>query len=408
MVQGEVSNLVRAQSGHCYFSLKDPQGNIRCALFKQKGYQGVLTNGQQVMASAKIGIYQARGDFQLIVDHIQPAGDGHLKQQYEQLKQQLDQEGLFSPEAKKPLPYAPNTLGIITSSTGAALHDILTTLKRRCPQVDVIIYPSLVQGDQAKESLCLAIDAAEKHQQADLIIIARGGGSLEDLWPFNEACLAYRIASCSIPIISGVGHETDTTICDLVADQRAPTPTAAAEMAHPDQQHLIQSIDHTTHQLTQHMRTILTQKRQHHTLTLQRLQHPKDKTQYYQERLKDMREKLLLHMSSRLTIAKHQHIQAQQAHAHLSPINTIGQHQQQLSQHHRDLYAAIKTTTHQHQQALQHGLSALNHLNPQAILKRGYAIAKHQNKVITSAEDTKKGQKIAIQWHDGTITTTVD
>ena len=232
-VAGEISNLVRASSGHVYFSLKDETAQIRCALFRNRAQlvPWQLANGQQVEARALVSIYEARGDYQLNVENLRRAGLGRLYEAYTRLRQKLDDEGLFAVDRKNPLPSLPRSIGVITSMQAAALRDVLTTLARRAPNVPVIIYPTPVQGEGVGEQIARTVATAARHGACDVLLLVRGGGSLEDLWAFNDEGLARAIATCPIPLIAGVGHETDTTIADQVADLRAPTPTAAAELA---------------------------------------------------------------------------------------------------------------------------------------------------------------------------------
>ncbi|HJL80164.1 MAG TPA: exodeoxyribonuclease VII large subunit [Gammaproteobacteria bacterium] len=234
-VEGEVSNLMRSAAGHVYFSLKDESASVRCAMFRMQNQSldFSLKDGMQILARAKVGLYKQRGEFQLIVEYAEESGEGLLRQKFELLKQTLLKEGLFDEEHKLPLPEIPETIGLITSPKGAAVQDILKTIKRRYSLVNVIVYPTLVQGNEATQQIASAIDDANERKECDVLIVARGGGSLEDLWCFNEELVARSIFNSRIPIISGIGHETDFTITDLVADLRAATPTAAAEIALP-------------------------------------------------------------------------------------------------------------------------------------------------------------------------------
>ena len=234
-VEGEVSNLMRSAAGHVYFSLKDESASVRCAMFRMQNQSldFSLKDGMQILARAKVGLYKQRGEFQLIVEYAEESGEGLLRQKFELLKQTLLKEGLFDEEHKLPLPEIPETIGLITSPKGAAVQDILKTIKRRYSLVNVIVYPTLVQGNEATQQIASAIDDANERKECDVLIVARGGGSLEDLWCFNEELVARSIFNSRIPIISGIGHETDFTITDLVADLRAATPTAAAEIAFP-------------------------------------------------------------------------------------------------------------------------------------------------------------------------------
>jgi exodeoxyribonuclease VII large subunit len=236
-VGGEISNLSQPSSGHIYFTLKDAQAQIRCAMFKgqQQRLRFKPANGNQVILTAQVSLYEPRGDYQLVVEHMEEAGDGALRQAFDRLKQKLLLEGLFEQERKQPLPLIPNRIGVITSPSGAAIHDILTVLKRRFPVIPVLIYPVAVQGEAAKFEITQALATANQRDEVDVIILGRGGGSLEDLWAFNEEIVARAIAASNIPVISAVGHEVDVSIADFVADYRAATPSAAAEAAVPHQ-----------------------------------------------------------------------------------------------------------------------------------------------------------------------------
>ncbi|MEE8118249.1 MAG: exodeoxyribonuclease VII large subunit [Gammaproteobacteria bacterium] len=244
-VEGEVSNFARPASGHWYLTLKDERSQVRCAMFRQKNRLVSFQpeNGDRVLVRARISLYEARGDYQLILETLESAGDGALRQAFEQLRRKLQAEGLFDPILKRPVPTWPASIGVITSASGAALRDILSVLRRRFPGVTVILYSSIVQGAEAPEQLVAALKTAERRHECDCLILARGGGSLEDLMAFNDEALARAIHACTLPVIAGIGHEIDITIADLVADLRAPTPTAAAELATPDrtawQKHLI-------------------------------------------------------------------------------------------------------------------------------------------------------------------------
>jgi len=251
-IEGEVSNLVTPASGHCYFSLKDETAQVRCALFKNrlKNISTVLENGKKIVAMAHVSLYEGRGEFQIIVETLEPAGEGLLRQKFEQLKNKLLAEGLFEASTKKAFPVFPKKIGVITSPTGAVIHDILTALKRRFPALPVVLYPTLVQGDQAAGNIAQVLEIACKRRECDVLILARGGGSLEDLWPFNEEVVARAIHASNIPVITGIGHETDTTIADWVADKRAPTPTAAAELISPDQAELLAVVNNFQKRLT--------------------------------------------------------------------------------------------------------------------------------------------------------------
>jgi len=246
-VEGEMSNLSRPGSGHVYFTLKDDSAQLRCAWFRgrQRGPTINLKNGDQMLAFGQVSIYEARGDYQLIVERLEAAGEGELLRRFEALKKKLLDEGLFDPARKRSLPVLPQAIGIVTSPTGAAVRDILTVLGRRFPAVPVVVYPTAVQGEFAAPQIVAAIETAVRRGECDVLIVGRGGGSLEDLWPFNEESVARAIAACPIPVISAVGHEVDVTIADFVADVRAPTPSGAAELVVPDRAEWLRRLDGT-------------------------------------------------------------------------------------------------------------------------------------------------------------------
>ena len=256
-IEGEISNLAKPASGHMYFSLKDEMSQIRCAWFRQRQLQNTLNivNGSKMLALGKIGLYEPRGEYQFIVEKMEIAGEGDLKRKYEDLKRKLSAEGIFSEENKSELPNLPKRIGVITSPSGAAVQDILTVLNRRFPIIPIIIFPVAVQGEQAAPQIQNALEKANFRADCDLLILARGGGSLEDLWAFNEEIVARAIFDSEIPIISAIGHETDVTISDFTADLRAPTPSGAAELAVPDQNDWIKSIDN----ISEKINTIITQ-----------------------------------------------------------------------------------------------------------------------------------------------------
>ena len=263
-IEGELSSLSTPASGHLYFSLKDERSQLRCAMFK--GRAGISRYrpkvGDLVRVRAKISVYTARGDLQCIVQHMEEAGEGVLQRRFEELKEKLSNEGLFQQSHKQPLPFFPKRIGIVSSPTGAAVRDIISTLKRRCPGIPVTIYSAVVQGDTASNSIASAIRDAVQHQACDILLLSRGGGSLEDLWCFNHEDLAREIHRCPIPIVSGVGHEVDVTISDLVADLRAPTPTAAAELVSPDRDQLCNQLASLQFRLPRSLERLLQTKSQ--------------------------------------------------------------------------------------------------------------------------------------------------
>ena len=278
-VQGEISNLAKPASGHLYFSLKDSSAQVRCAMFKNRlsGLRFEPENGMQVMARVNVGLYEGRGEFQLIVQTLEPAGSGALQLAFEALKQKLSAEGLFDEAHKKSLPRFPEKIGIITSATGAAIRDIISVLKRRYPSGNIIVYPTLVQGEGAAEEIARTINIAEQRNECDVFILARGGGSIEDLWAFNEEVVARTVFDISTPIVSGIGHEIDFTISDFVADQRAATPSAAAELISPDSDDVIAKLKYKEEQIVRLQKQSISHLQNRVELLSKHLPHPKQR-----------------------------------------------------------------------------------------------------------------------------------
>ncbi|TAJ22915.1 MAG: exodeoxyribonuclease VII large subunit, partial [Rugosibacter sp.] len=286
-VTGEISNLIRATSGHVYFTLKDNAAQARCVMFRTRAQiiPWRLENGQQVEARALVSLYEPRGDFQLNIETMRRAGLGRLFEEFSRLKQQLEMEGLFAAERKKSLPRLPNRIGIISSPQAAALQDVLSTLNRRAPHLAIVLYPTLVQGEMAAKGIAQAIISAGHRNECDLLLLVRGGGSIEDLWAFNEEIVAYAIARSTLPIISGVGHETDTTIADFVADLRAPTPTAAAELATQNWHGMPQKIIDLSQKLNSAMQYRISRDQQRLDHIALRLTHPANNLKRRQDQM---------------------------------------------------------------------------------------------------------------------------
>jgi len=324
-ISGEISNFTRAASGHWYFSLKDASAQVRCVMFKgRNSYVDFMPReGDKIEARATVTLYEARGDFQLTVEFIQKAGLGALFEAYEKLKNKLQNEGLFDSNRKKLLPAFPKKIGVATSPDAAALRDILTTLNRRMPSIPVIIYPTPVQGKGSAALIANAINTANLRAECDVLIICRGGGSLEDLFSFNEEIVARAIADCSIPTISGVGHETDFTIGDFVADVRAATPTAAAELATPSQETLFKQLESCKNQLSKSMLFNLQQRAQACDYLARRLISPLQQLKRQQELLGDFSRRLQSNMQNLLTIKKQSVASVQQNLSHLNPLNVL-------------------------------------------------------------------------------------
>ena len=405
-LQGEVSNFVAAASGHWYFSLKDSAAQVKCAMFKMANRNSTFRpqNGQQVLIRARISVYEPRGEYQLLAEFIEPAGAGLLKQQFEQLKAKLQGEGLFDPERKKALPAQVRRVGVITSPTGAAVRDIVTVLKRRAPGIEVIIYPSQVQGDTAAAQLRNMLSSAIRRNEVDVLIIGRGGGSLEDLWCFNDEALCRAVAACPIPIVSAVGHEIDFALTDFVADVRAPTPSAAAELVSPDQSHLLDRILQLKSRLQQAQRTIL----QHAAPKLLNLSqrllalHPKRRLQQQQQRLDELQLRLSASAKRKLQSAQQQQLYLDKSLRQLSPVKTLLAHTQHLTELERRLTNAQHLRLkHSKQQLAQLSLQ-LNTVSPLATLARGYSITfDDKQQVVTSSQQLKAGDKVAVKLADG-------
>ncbi len=288
-IEGEISNYMKSAAGHAYFSLKDSQSSVRCAMFRfqNQSISFAMEDGQHILAKVKVGLYQARGEYQLVVEYAEQAGEGLLRQKFELLKTKLQSEGLFDPVHKLDIPYIPKKIGVISSPKGAAIQDVFNTIKRRFNLVELLVYPTTVQGSEASLQLCQAIESANQDNECSVIILTRGGGSLEDLWSFNEEEVARAVFNSKIPIVTGIGHETDVTIADMVADVRAPTPTAAAEMVLPEKSEIQKTFSTLSRQITQSLKLIL--HNLDHRLTKHHLKleenHPRTKLQQHQQRL---------------------------------------------------------------------------------------------------------------------------
>ncbi len=405
-VEGEISNFTRAPSEHLYFSLKDDKAQVRAAFFKGslRGPAPVFRNGMQVLARARVSLYEARGDYQLIVEHMEEAGLGALQRAFELLKAKLAQEGLFAAEHKKPIPAFVQTLGIITSPSGAALQDILHTLERRFPLMRVIVYPTLVQGKEASAQIVKAIEAANRHNEAELLIVARGGGSLEDLFAFNEENVARAISASHIPIISGVGHETDVTIADFVADLRAATPTAAAELASPDQVALLHRLGVLTQKLMRSMDNILIQQHQRLQLLQKSLIHPGDVLQNLMQRIDLLTQQLIHHISYKLQAVKNKSEGLIQRLSHRNPRVAFDAYQVQIQQIESRLCAAMENILLQKSQFLGGLGREMQALSPLSVLDRGYSITfTAAGSAVKSVIEVKAGDVLKTRLKDGVV-----
>ena len=411
-VAGEISNLTRAASGHLYFSLKDENAQIRCVMFRNRAQliPWRLENGQQIEARAQVTLYEARGDFQLNIEAVRRAGLGNLYETYLRLRARLEAEGLFQTERKRPLPRFPRGIGIVTSPQAAALQDICTTLRRRAPMLPLRLYPSPVQGEGAGQQLAAAITLAGQRAAQDgieLLIVARGGGSLEDLWAFNEESVARALAACPLPTLSGVGHETDVTIADFVADQRAATPTAAAELASAGWFQARHALDHLAHRLSRSLREQLDFRHQQLDLLSRRLLHPGQQLARQAQNL--------AHLATRLaatgTRQQHQHrLRLEQLHFRLRQIRpALSDDQQRLDRYAQRLATASQQALAQRQSRLALLTATLGSLAPHATLARGYSILRNERgEVIRDVRQLKVGSALHLELAHGQAHALVD
>ena len=407
-VRGEICNLAKAASGHWYFALKDEQAQVRCVMFRQKNQSldTAISNGLQVEVQAVAGLYEARGDFQLTVEQMRPAGLGVLYEQFEKLKQKLEREGLFAAARKRVLPAFPKRIGIITSIQAAALRDVLTTLKRRLPGVPVVVYPAPVQGAGSAEKLAQAIQTANQRAECEVLILCRGGGSIEDLWAFNEEVVARAIAASAIPVVSGVGHETDFTIADFVADERAPTPTAAAQRVVPDRHALLQGLRDTAQHLMRPMRNRLQNAMQTVDYLQRRVVHPAQQLQRQTLHLSQLQQRL---QRSFAQCQQQQQWRCQSCAQRLrgagSDFNRLLDRQIHLSDR---LVKAVRTTQMRRQAALDTVAQHLGMLNPQQVLARGYSLVQDEHgHLISDARQLAIGAELRITFANGWARTEV-
>jgi exodeoxyribonuclease VII large subunit len=406
-VSGELSNFVAATSGHWYFTLKDSKAQIKTAMFKgaNRGVKFSPKAGDKVVIRGSLSLYEARGDYQLIGEHMEPEGLGQLKQAYEALKAKLSAEGLFAMAAKQPLPTNVKRLGVVTSSTGAAIHDILNVLKRRNPSIEVIIYPSLVQGATAAKSIAEQIYIANKRDEVDLLIVGRGGGSLEDLWAFNEEIVAYAISESILPIVSAVGHEIDVTIADYVADMRAPTPSAAAELVSTDKSQLQIHIQQQQHRLSQVFQQHL--KRIEYKLQLieSRLSnvHPTVQIRQANQHADNLTMRLSQAINTKLNDVKGRSSNLTLRLQHASPNNAIKEKKQQLQKVSDKLHSIQQRQLSDKRYQLQRIADILHSVSPLSTLSRGYSIAFKNDKVVRSVAQLEKGDVIETRISDGSV-----
>lgn len=410
---GEISNLTVPVSGHWYFTLKDPHAQIKCAMFKGNNRAVAFKpcNGNLVLVRARLSLYEPRGDYQAIIESMQPEGDGRLKQAFENLKMQLSSEGLFAVSSKKNLPENPRRVGIITSKTGAALFDILHILKRRDPHLPIVIYPTQVQGKDAAIQIAQAIGRANVRNECDVLIVGRGGGSLEDLWSFNEEIVARTIAASRIPIVSAVGHETDVTIADFVADVRAPTPSAAAELVSKDVSFRSQMLRQRTEKLSQAARGFLNVLKQNmHVLEHQlELKHPQARLQQQAQQIDILERRFVQAMRQKMQQHAFQLETLNQRCMHSSPDKRILVCKTALQNSQHQLSLAIKQKMCQLHHSMSLNMEKLDAVSPLATLARGYSItmSEKNGKVIRACCEVKKGETIVTVFADGQLKSNV-
>ncbi|MDX1403027.1 MAG: exodeoxyribonuclease VII large subunit [Woeseiaceae bacterium] len=413
-VIGEVSNVARPPSGHVYFSLKDESSQLRCAWFRQRqrGPSINIKDGDQVLAFGRVTIYEARGDYQLIVDQLEDAGEGELRRRFEALKKKLHEEGLFDEEAKQDLPVLPSCIGIVTSPTGAAVRDMLTVLKRRFPSVPVVIYPTLVQGQTAAELICEAIATAIDRDECDVLVLARGGGSLEDLWPFNEEIVARAIYDCPIPTVSAIGHEIDFTIADFVADVRAPTPSGAAELVVPDQAEWQRHLGATAARIAQLGRRYLENRFQAVDWLARRLTQssPAATVARQKDWLRNLKQILAGTVRHDLATRAHTLQSTRTRLLQQSPAIRVQQCMHQLATLDRRLRGSGSAAVERLRIRLRIANRALGSVSPLATLDRGYAIVSdaQSGTIISDAAKVSTGTGIRARLARGALRATVD
>ena len=405
LVEGEISNLARPNSGHWYFSLKDSKAQIRCAMFKSKSMavRFKAKDGDLVRLRAKVTFYGPRGDCQLTVESMELGGEGALQQAYELLKNQLRAEGLFDASYKKVLPALPERIAIITSPVGAAVRDMITTFKRRFPLTELTVIPSLVQGQDAAKNLTQQLLRIDASGHFDAIIIGRGGGSLEDLWSFNDEALARAIFNSDTPIISAVGHETDFTIADFAADVRAATPTAAAELLSPEKRQLIEAIQQKQTALLGSFERQLQQQQQRVDFLTQRMRHPRERIDIQKEKLSVLKRRLEQSILGKLQQQSIRLNHAKQRLNSYSPSSTIEQHKLNIGVMEQRLKQTLTKNLENKSMRFAGLVEKLNLVSPLNILSRGYAIPSHKGTVIKSIQQVKSGDSLSVRIEDGEL-----
>jgi len=413
-IEGEISNLSAPASGHLYFTLKDAEAQVRCALFRPqaRSLRYKPRNGAQVLVKAQVGLYEPRGDFQLVVETIEAAGDGALLRAFEALKHQLAAEGLFDAAHKKPIPALPRGIGVVTSPTGAALRDVLTVLQRRFPAIPVIVFPTQVQGAEAQHAIAGALARADRLKLCDVLILARGGGALEDLWAFNEETVARAIHACATPIIAGIGHETDFTIADFVADHRAPTPSAAAEAASPDRADWLERFQRLEARLRRGGGIVLERRERTRAFLAARLArvHPEQRLRTQSQRLDALAARLQRALSRHLAQARH-HLDRQTARLlRHDPTARLDHFAAAYPRLETRLATTLRRILENRRQRCAAAAQRLGTLSPLATLARGYAIAYRPatGHLLRSAAEARPGEKLDLRLGEGVLEVRVE
>jgi len=411
-LEGEISNLARPSSGHWYFSLKDAGAQVRCAMFRQRNMlcAAAPRDGQKVLVRARIGLYEPRGEYQLIIDHLEDAGLGALKRQFEELTARLAAEGLFAADRKRALPKLPKRIGIITSPTGAAVRDVLHVLARRFPAIPVLIYPVPVQGAKAAADIIAALTLAARRAECDVLILARGGGSLEDLWAFNDEALARAIVASPIPIITGIGHEVDFTIADFAADVRAPTPSAAAELVVPDAQEWQESVARLNARLQRGMRRRIAEHRQRLRWLSGRaaLVSPGARLREQAQRLDELEQSLTRALRRQLLDRRERLRWLSGRAALVSPAARLAQQAQRLGSLEQRLERASQAALRRARERLKPLVRTLNAVSPLATLERGYAIVSIGGVILRDAATVEPGTLIEARLATGRLRARVE
>ena len=407
-ISGEISNFSQPSSGHWYFTLKDDTAQVRCAMFRNSNRRVTFRpqHGQQVLVRANITLYEPRGDYQIIVESMQPAGEGLLQQKYEQLKAKLQTEGLFDQQHKQPLPSPAHCVGVITSKTGAALHDILHVLKRRDPSLPVIIYPTAVQGDDAPGQIVRAIELANTRQECDVLIVGRGGGSLEDLWSCNDERVARAIFASAIPVVSAVGHETDVTIADFIADLRAPTPSAAAEMVSRNQQELLRQILSAQQRLGMAMDYFLANRSRRFTQIYHRLQqqHPQLRLARQQTALERLHQRMNVAIDGQLKRTSQRQSRLLQRLSQQNPQPRIHRAQTRIQQLEYRLAENVRSRLSAARERFGNAVTHLEAVSPLSTLARGYSVSTaNDGKVLKKVKQVKTGDVMTTRLEDGWV-----